>query len=74
MIADYWRGLATIDGKASALGNAEVFLGDYQRAFSLPDELAAIGVEQIQQVAAAVFDQNKMTVGVLRSPAEEDAP
>jgi len=42
MIADYWRGLATIDGKASALGNAEVFLGDYQRAFSLPDELAAI--------------------------------
>jgi zinc protease len=72
MIADYWRGLATIDGKASALGNAEVFLGDFQRAFSLPDELAAIGAEQIQQVAATVFDQNKMTIGVLRSPAAED--
>jgi zinc protease len=73
MIADYWRGLATIDGKASALGNAEVFLGDYQRAFSLPDELAAISAEQIHRVAAAAFDQNKMTVGVLRSAADEDA-
>ena len=73
MIADYWRGLATIDGKASALGNAEVFLGDYQRAFSLPDELAAIGAEEIQSVAASVFDRRKMTVGVLRSPPVEDS-
>jgi len=73
MIADYWRGLATIDGKASALGNAEVFLGDYQRAFSLPDELAAISAEQVRQVAATAFDRRKMTVGVLRSPAEEDS-
>jgi len=72
MIADYWRGLATIDGKASALGNAEVFLGDYQRAFSLPDELAAISAEDIQSVAASVFDRRKMTVGVLRSPLVED--
>ena len=39
MIADYWRGMSTINGKASAIGNAEVFLGDYQRAFSLPEEL-----------------------------------
>jgi len=72
MIADYWRGLATIDGKASALGTAEVFLGDYQRAFSLPNELAAINAEQIQSVAASVFDSRKMTVGVLRSAVEED--
>jgi len=74
MTADYWRGLATIDGKASALGNAEVFLGDYQRAFSVPDELSAVTAEQIQQVAATVFDHHKMTIGVLRSPLEEDAP
>jgi len=72
MIADYWRGLATIDGKASALGHAEVFLGDYQRAFSLPDELAAINAEQVRDAAANVFDRRKMTVGVLRSPVEEN--
>jgi zinc protease len=73
MIADYWRGLATIDGKASALGRAEVFLGDYQRAFSLPDKLAAISAEEVQAVAASVFDWRKMTIGVLRSPKVEDA-
>ena len=71
MIADYWRGMSTINGKASAIGNAEVFLGDYQRAFSLPDELKAIDAERIQAVAAKVFDRNKMTVGVLRSPEEQ---
>ena len=71
MIADYWRGMATIDGKASALGNAEVFFGDYERAFSLPDELGAITAEGVRDVAAAVFNTNRMTVGVLQSPDEE---
>ena len=72
MIADYWRDLSTINGKAAALGRAEVFHGDYQRAFSLPDELAAVTAAQIQQVAVDVFKQDSMTVGVLRSPAQED--
>ena len=74
MGADYWRGLATINGKASALGKAEVFLGDYQRAFSLPDEITAVTAAEVQRVAAKVFDTKKMTVGVLRSPQTEDAP
>jgi zinc protease len=67
MIADFWRSISTINGKASALGNAEVLHGDYQRAFSLPDDLSAVSTEQIKAVAAAVFDRNKMTVGVLRA-------
>jgi len=71
MIADFWRGMSTINGKASAIGNAEVFLGDYQRAFSLPDELKAIDAQQLQAVAAKTFDRKKMTVGVLRSPEEQ---
>lgn len=73
MSADYWRGMATINGKASAIGNAEVFLGDYQRAFSLPDELLAVSAADVQAVAKKVFDQHKMTVGILRSPQTEDA-
>ncbi len=73
MSADFWRGMATIDGKASALGNAEVFLGDYQRAFSLPDEISAVTAAKVQDVAKKVFDRRKMTVGVLRSPQAEEA-
>ena len=68
MIADYWRSLSTIDGKAAALGRAEVFFGDYQQAFSLPDQLAAVTAAEIQQAAANVFRRANMTVGVLRSP------
>jgi zinc protease len=73
MMADFWRGMATINGKASALGNAEVFLGDYERAFTLPDELAAITPSDLQNVAADIFQTDKMTVGTLRSPATEGA-
>ncbi len=72
MIADHWRGLSTISGKAAALGRAEIFHDDYELAFSLPDELAAVTAEQIQQVAIDVFNRDSMTVGVLRSPAQED--
>ncbi len=72
MIADYWRGLSTIDGKAAALGRSEVFFGDYQQAFSLPADLDAVTAEEIQHAAAAVFRRNNMTIGVLRSPEQED--
>lgn len=67
MLANYWRELATINGKAAALGDAEIFLGDYELAFALPDNLLAITVADVRRVAAKVFRHNNMTVGVLRS-------
>ena len=73
MIADYWRTLATINGKAAALGDAEVFLGDYELAFALPDNLGTITVADVQRVAAKVLRLNNMTVGVLRSAIDEGA-
>ncbi len=71
MVADYWRELSTIDGKASALGRAELFMGNYQLAFSLPEQFAAVAAEEVQAVAAEVFIRTNMTVGVLRSPLPE---
>lgn len=68
MIADYWRRLATINGKAAALGEAEVFMGSYEHAFLLPDALAAVAADDIKAIASKVFQQKQMTVGVLRSP------
>jgi len=67
-IASFWRGLQTIDGKASALGNYEVFTGDYENLFAIPEQLAATTAADLQAVAAKVFQQNNMTVGVLRAP------
>ncbi len=68
ILADFWRNLATIDGKADALGNFEVFYGGYENLFGLPVEIDQLTAENLRAVAADVFRRNNMTVGVLRSP------
>ena len=50
-----------------------VFHGDYEKLFGLPDALEAVTVEDLQAVAAAVFDDDNMTVGALVAPDEEEA-
>ncbi|MDH3351686.1 MAG: insulinase family protein [Gammaproteobacteria bacterium] len=71
ILAQFWRELATIDGKAAALGRFEVFYGNYEMLFDLPANLEAVTAEQLRDVAARVFHANNMTVGVLRAPPEE---
>ena len=70
MLADFWRDLATIDGKAGALGRYAVFLGNYELLFDLPDDLETITVDDIRAAAASVFRVENMTVGVLQELAE----
>ena len=67
-LASFWRGLQTISGKASALGNFEVFTGDYENLFTVPEELAETDAAALQAVAKQVFDRRNMTLGILRSP------
>ena len=72
-LASFWRTLQTIDGKASALGNFEVFTGDYENLFAVPEKLTQTTPDQLQAAAAAVFRRNNMTTGILRGPVEVDA-
>ncbi|MBT8107355.1 MAG: insulinase family protein [Gammaproteobacteria bacterium] len=67
-LASFWRGLQTIEGKASALGNFEVFTGDYENLFTIPERLTAVTPADLQAVARNVFYEENMTVGVLRAP------
>lgn len=69
LVADYWRGLATISGKAQTLGSYEVFHGDYRKLFSAPEQWEAVTNEDIRAVAAEVFRKNNRTVGVLKPAA-----
>ena len=69
-LASFWRSLQTINGKASALGNFEVFTGDYENLFAVPERLSSTTPDQLQAVAASVFRRNNMTTGILRSPLE----
>jgi zinc protease len=72
MLAGFWRGLSTISGKAGAIGNHEVFFGDYESLFRIPNRIKSVGPADLQRAAAELFVPTNMTVGVLRSPAEAD--
>ena len=72
VLAKFWREMATIDGKASTLGNFEVFHGSYERLFDLPVAIDSVSNEQIRDAAASVFRPRNATIGVLLPPAPED--
>ncbi|MDH3646560.1 MAG: insulinase family protein [Gammaproteobacteria bacterium] len=63
--ASFFRALATIDGKADALGTYEVFYGDYRKLFDAPGQLAAVTAEDIRAIAATVFRKTNRTLGVV---------
>jgi zinc protease len=71
MLANFWRQLATINGKARSLGEAAVFHGSYERLFDLPGEIEAVTAEDLRAAAAGVLRRNNATIGVLRAPAAE---
>jgi zinc protease len=68
-LADFWRGMATIDGKAQALGTFAVLQGGYEKLFTEPRALEAVTVEDIQKIATELLRPSNRTVGVLASPA-----
>jgi len=71
-VANFWRSLKTISGKAQALGTFETFKGGYGKLFDAPIRYEAVTREQIQKVAAKVFAPKNRTVGVV-IPTEEPA-
>jgi len=69
----FWKGLATINGKASALGSFEVFEGDYRKLFTSPATYEKVTREDVQKAAALIFQKAHRTVGVLQSPSQPAA-
>jgi zinc protease len=71
--ADFWRGIATIDGKARLLGEYAVMHGDYRQLFSAPEGYERVTREDVLQVARAVFRRSHRTVGVLQPQGADGA-
>jgi len=69
-LADFWRGMATVDGKAQALGTYAVLQGGYKKLFDAPREYEAVTQEDLQKVASELLRQSNRTVGVLTSPVQ----
>jgi zinc protease len=70
LIADFYRRMKTIDGKASALGNYDVFFGDYRKLFAAADNYGKVTKEDLQRVAKKYFTDKNRTVATL-IPEEE---
>jgi zinc protease len=70
-LADFWRGMATIDGKASALGEYAVLKGGYQKLFDVPRAYEQVTVEDIRKIAEQYLRVSNRTVGIL-TPTQND--
>jgi zinc protease len=71
-LAEFWRGLETISGKAQALGTYEVFHGDYRKLFDAASVYESITADDVRNAAATVLRAENRTVGILEPrPAAE---
>ena len=71
-LADYWRSMATISGKAAGLGEAAVFHGGYEKLFDLPANIEAISTDDLKAAAESVFRRDNATIGALYAPLVEE--
>src|SRR5262245_58600223 len=70
LLADFYRRMKTINGKANALGSYEVFFGDYRKLFTAAESYSKVTKEDLQRVARKYFSEKNRTVATL-IPEEE---
>lgn len=70
-LGDFWRGLATIDGKAAALGSYAVMKGGYEKLFEAPRAYEAVTADDVKKLAVELLSPSNRTVGVLTAAADD---
>jgi zinc protease len=65
LLANFYRQLKTIEGRANLLGTYEVFYGDYHRLFNADREIEAVTAADVQRVARQYFTAKNRTVATL---------
>ncbi len=71
-LANLYRDLKTLDGKAHALGNAEVFFGDYRTLFTRGDAFEKVTKEDVQRAAKTYFQAKNRTVATLLPEKQQE--
>jgi zinc protease len=72
-LADFYREMRTINGRANTIGIYEVFMGDYNKLFDAAKSYSAVTKEDVQRVAKKYFGPNNRTVATLLPENEEKA-
>ncbi len=65
LLANFYRQMKTISGKANTLGTYEVFFGDYRKLFNAADEYRRVSRDDVQRVARTWFASRNRTVATL---------
>jgi zinc protease len=65
MLAQHYRQLKTIAGRANLLGTYEVFYGDYNKLFTSDKDIEAVTAADLQRVAKKYFSVSNRTVATL---------
>src|SRR5713101_875531 len=64
-LAEFYRQMRTISGRANTIGTYEVFFGDYHKLFEAAKNYNAVTKEDVQRVAKQYFGANNRTVATL---------
>jgi zinc protease len=70
-LAEFYRQVRTINGRANTLGTYEVFFGDYRKLFDAAKNYSAVTKEDVQRVAKQYFGAKNRTVATLVPENEE---
>jgi zinc protease len=73
ILANFYRGLKTIAGKANLLGTYEVFYGDWSRVNQVAAALDKVQPEDVQRVAKKIFTDRNRTVATLIPDTPQEA-
>jgi len=70
-LAEFYRQVRTINGRANTIGTYEVFFGDYHRLFEAAKNYSGVTKDDVQRVAKKYFGANNRTVATLLPENEE---
>ncbi len=68
---NFYRTLATINGKADTLGTYKLFFGDHAKMFTAISDMNKVSADDIKRVASEYLIKSNRTVGILA--AEKDS-
>jgi zinc protease len=72
LLANFYRQIKTIDGKAETIGNYELFFGDYRKLFTVAEEYNQVTKEDVKRVVQKYFGDKNRTVAALVPEEQED--
>ena len=72
-LAEFYRQVRTISGRANTIGTYEVFFGNYQKLFDAAKNYSAVTKDDVERVAKQYFGANNRTVATLVPENEEKA-